>query len=102
MQNKKKIIFSGVAPSGNIHIGNYFGAIKQWVELQNAGEYQNIFASWTSTPSPLRKTPRNSAQKFWKFSFSLFGAWHKSGKINNFYAIKCPGTQRAQLDFNPL
>ena len=42
MQNKK-IIFSGVSPSGNIHIGNYLGAIKQWVELQNAGEYQNIF-----------------------------------------------------------
>ena len=43
MPNKKKIIFSGTAPSGNIHIGNYFGAIKQWVELQNTGEYQNIF-----------------------------------------------------------
>lgn len=42
MQNKK-IIFSGVAPSGNIHIGNYLGAIKQWVELQNSGEYKNIF-----------------------------------------------------------
>ena len=42
MQNKK-IIFSGVTPSGNIHIGNYFGAIKQWVELQNKGECQNIF-----------------------------------------------------------
>jgi len=43
MPNKKKIIFSATAPSGNIHIGNYFGAIKQWVELQNTGEYQNIF-----------------------------------------------------------
>ena len=43
MPNNKKIIFSGVAPSGNIHIGNYLGAIKQWVELQNSGEYQNIF-----------------------------------------------------------
>ena len=43
MLNNKKTIFSGVAPSGNIHIGNYLGAIKQWVELQNIGEYQNIF-----------------------------------------------------------
>ena len=43
MPNKKKIIFSGTAPSGNIHIGNYLGAIKQWAELQNTGEYQNIF-----------------------------------------------------------
>src|SRR3989344_2490680 len=43
MPNKKKTIFSGTAPSGNIHIGNYLGAIKQWTELQNTGEYQNIF-----------------------------------------------------------
>ena len=43
MPNKKKTIFSGVVPSGNLHIGNYFGAIKQWTELQNTGEYQNIF-----------------------------------------------------------
>jgi len=31
----KKTIFSGIQPSGNLHIGNYIGAIKQWVELQN-------------------------------------------------------------------
>lgn len=32
----KKVIFSGIQPSGNLHIGNYIGAIKQWVELQNS------------------------------------------------------------------
>lgn len=37
----KARIFSGVQPSGNLHIGNYLGAIKQWVELQN--EYDSIF-----------------------------------------------------------
>lgn len=30
-----KKIFSGIQPSGNLHLGNYIGAIKQWVELQN-------------------------------------------------------------------
>ena len=39
----KKTIFSAVAPSGNIHIGNYFGAIKQWVDLQNSTDYKTIF-----------------------------------------------------------
>lgn len=29
------IIFSGIQPSGNLHIGNYIGAIQQWVALQN-------------------------------------------------------------------
>ncbi len=31
---KNKIIVSGIQPSGTIHIGNYLGAIKQWVALQ--------------------------------------------------------------------
>ncbi len=29
-----KVIFSGVQPSGNLHIGNYIGALKQWVKMQ--------------------------------------------------------------------
>ncbi|GBE16513.1 tryptophan--tRNA ligase [bacterium BMS3Abin15] len=37
--NKK--IFSGVQPSGNLHIGNYLGAIKNWVELQD--KYDSVF-----------------------------------------------------------
>jgi tryptophanyl-tRNA synthetase len=36
-----KRLFSGIQPSGNLHLGNYLGAIKQWVELQN--EYEAIF-----------------------------------------------------------
>jgi len=31
-------IFSGIQPTGIIHIGNYLGAIKQWVELQEKNE----------------------------------------------------------------
>lgn len=38
-----KVIFSGVAPSGNIHIGNYLGAIKQWVMSQDEPANKNIF-----------------------------------------------------------
>ncbi|MDP3997746.1 MAG: tryptophan--tRNA ligase [Candidatus Andersenbacteria bacterium] len=30
---QKKTIFSGIQPSGTLHIGNYLGAIKQWVRL---------------------------------------------------------------------
>lgn len=33
-----KRLFSGIQPSGNLHLGNYLGAIKQWVELQNDNE----------------------------------------------------------------
>ena len=36
----KKRLLSGIQPSGDIHIGNYFGAIKQFVDLQN--EYDSM------------------------------------------------------------
>ncbi|WGS66203.1 tryptophan--tRNA ligase [Enterobacteriaceae bacterium ET-AT1-13] len=32
---KKNIVFSGIQPSGKLTIGNYIGAIKQWVKMQN-------------------------------------------------------------------
>jgi tryptophanyl-tRNA synthetase len=37
----KKRIFSGIQPSGNLHLGNYLGAIRQWTELQD--EYEAVF-----------------------------------------------------------
>jgi len=35
---EKQIIFSGIKPSGSLHIGNYLGAIKQFIELQESNE----------------------------------------------------------------
>ena len=39
----KKKIFSGVQPTGNLHLGNYLGAIKNFVELNNNKENECIF-----------------------------------------------------------
>ena len=41
MQSERKRIFSGIQPSGNLHLGNYLGALKNWVALQD--EYENYF-----------------------------------------------------------
>jgi tryptophanyl-tRNA synthetase len=37
----KKSVFSGIQPSGNLHIGNYLGAVSQWIKMQE--EYKCIF-----------------------------------------------------------
>ncbi|MBI2830621.1 MAG: tryptophan--tRNA ligase, partial [Chloroflexi bacterium] len=37
----KKRVFSGIQPTGNIHIGNYLAAIKNWVVMQE--NFDNIF-----------------------------------------------------------
>ena len=40
MEQKKKV-FSGIQPSGNLHLGNYLGAINNWVRMQD--DYDNYF-----------------------------------------------------------
>jgi len=37
----KPRVFSGIKPSGALHLGNYIGAIRRWVEMQDA--YDNVF-----------------------------------------------------------
>ncbi|HPA25830.1 MAG TPA: tryptophan--tRNA ligase [bacterium] len=36
-----KTLFSGIQPTGDLHLGNYLGALKQWLELQD--QYNSIF-----------------------------------------------------------
>ena len=36
--NKNKLVFSGVQPTGNLHLGNYLGALKNFVALQSQNE----------------------------------------------------------------
>lgn len=40
----KPTIFSGIQPSGRLHIGNYLGALSNFVTLQNSGKHQCIFS----------------------------------------------------------
>lgn len=39
----KPVIVSGIQPTGKLHLGNYLGALKHFVELQNSGEYTCYF-----------------------------------------------------------
>ena len=41
-----KRILSGVQPSGKLHLGNYFGAVKQHIALQNEGECYYFIADY--------------------------------------------------------
>jgi len=60
---KKKVIFSGMQPSGNITLGNYLGALKNWTKLQD--EYNCLFCivdlhalTVRQNPAELRKRSR--------------------------------------------
>ncbi|TMV11858.1 tryptophan--tRNA ligase [Arenibacterium halophilum] len=36
-------IFSGIQPSGNLHLGNYLGALKRFVDKQNEGTFETVY-----------------------------------------------------------
>ena len=42
MEDRKKVIFSAIQPSGTITLGNYLGALKNWINLQD--EFDCIYA----------------------------------------------------------
>ncbi len=48
-------IFSGIRPTGELHIGNYLGAIKQWIELQEKNECIFCVADLHAITTPYEK-----------------------------------------------
>jgi len=54
----KKKIFSGVQPTGNLHLGNYLGAIKNFVELNNDRENDCIFCVVDLHAITVRQDPK--------------------------------------------
>ena len=66
-----KKIFSGVQPTGNLHLGNYLGAIKNFVELQNEKGNECIFCvvdlhaiTVKQDPKELKKNIRETTATF--------------------------------------
>ena len=55
MENAKKRIFSGVQPSGDLTLGNYIGAIKNWAKLQD--DYECIYCIVDLHSITVRQTP---------------------------------------------
>lgn len=65
MMDSKPVFVSGIKPTGDLHIGNYFGAMRQFVELVQTGEYKSfIFVAdyhalnTISDPEEMRKRTR--------------------------------------------
>lgn len=65
----KERIFSGVQPTGNLHLGNYLGAIRAWVDMQH--KYESLFCivdlhaiTVPQDPAKLRAAVRETAAAY--------------------------------------
>lgn len=61
MDERKKIIFSGIQPSGSLTLGNYIGAIKNWVKLQD--EYECLFCVVDLHAITVKQEPKELRQR---------------------------------------
>ncbi len=62
MTPRKKRILSGMRPTGRLHLGNYVGALENWVRLQDTYENYHLVADWhtlTTDYEHTREIPQN-------------------------------------------
>ena len=68
-KEKKKVIFSAIQPSGTITLGNYLGALRNWVKLQD--EYNCIYAVADLHAITVRQDPKAFRQNILN-AYALF------------------------------
>jgi len=65
MTTRKKRILSGMRPTGRLHLGNYVGALENWVRLQDSYENYHLVADWhtlTTDYEHTRQIPENTRE----------------------------------------
>ena len=62
-------VISGIRPTGNLHLGNYFGAVKSFLEMQNEYDCMFFIADWHSltthpTPENIRRSVKTILSEY--------------------------------------
>lgn len=70
----KKRILSGMQPTGPLHLGNYFGALRTWIELQDEFDCFYFIADWHALTT-LYEDPHNIR----KYTFEVAVDWLSMG-----------------------
>lgn len=65
----KKTVLSCIQPTGNMHLGNYFGAVKNWVDLQ--AEYRCFYGIVDYHAMTMPYDPKKLRNQTWDLAFDL-------------------------------
>src|ERR1700693_2635835 len=93
-------IFSGIQPSGSLHIGNYLGAVKNWVELQH--KYESFFCIVDYHAITLPYEPADLRARTLDMALSLLAAGLDPTKCTLFVQSMVPEHTELAWIFNTL
>lgn len=93
-------IFSGIQPSGSLHIGNYLGAVKNWVELQH--KYESFFCIVDYHAITVPYEPADLRVRIADMALSLLAAGLDPSKCTLFVQSMVPEHTELAWIFNTL
>jgi tryptophanyl-tRNA synthetase len=93
-------IFSGIQPSGSLHIGNYLGAVKNWVELQH--KYESFFCVVDYHAITVPYEPADLRARTADMALSLLAAGLDPSKCTLFVQSMVPEHTELAWIFNTL
>jgi hypothetical protein len=114
-------VFSGIQPTGDVHLGNYLGAIHNWVQLQNAHPNKVLFSivDLHSLTTSLDRAALEVRSKFlvlveilwWAYWCAAFNQrtdggpprlWHRPRQVHPIQPVESIRALRASLDISLL
>ncbi len=96
MSDHKKVVLSGMQPTGMLHLGNYEGALKNWVNLQNSGKYEMYFCivDWHALTTAY-KDPSDLVERIYQIAADYLAAGLDPEKVTIF--VQSDVKQHAEL-----
>jgi tryptophanyl-tRNA synthetase len=95
-KQQKKILLSGVKPTGRVHIGNYFGAMKQFIDLQHEYESYIFIADYHALTTVQDKVEMEKGILDVALDYLAIGLDPK--RVVLFQTKRCASSDRACLD----
>jgi tryptophanyl-tRNA synthetase len=93
-------IFSGIQPSGELHVGNYLGAVKNWVQLQE--RYESIFCIVDYHAITAAYEPETLRRRRREMAVSLLAAGIDPAKATLFIQSQVPEHTELAWIFNTV
>lgn len=84
MQQQKPRLFSGMQPTGELHLGNYLGALKNWVAIADRGENEPIYCIVDAHAITVEYEPQALEERILETAISYLAAGMDPDKVTLF------------------